>query len=147
MTFARLAAALAAVGLLSGSAVAQTPGIPDVKGTWTGSGEAIVDGETPHHPANDAKSRQAAPYRLSTISITMKIEGQDGRRFWGTFTSDRQTNRLIGSLSADGKWLYMAGGRGLIDATLLDADTMEQCYRHASEKSAAVICEVIKRQK
>lgn len=48
------------------------------------------------------------------------------------------SNRLIGSLSMDGKWIYMAGSQGYVDAQIVDADTIEVCYRHANAISAVV---------
>ena len=119
-----------------------------MKGTWTGTGEAIVDGATTHHPA-EAASRPAGKYRLREETFTWRIEGQDGRRFWGTTSSDQKAGlRLMGSLSMDGKRLYMAGGKdGYIDAVMIDADTINACHRNVDPGSATVGCSVLKRQK
>ena len=71
-----LGAALLVVG--AGSAGAQT--YMNMKGTWVGTGEAIVDGPSAHHPLTDP-SKPAATFRLRQQTFTYKIEGQDGRRF------------------------------------------------------------------
>lgn len=77
--------ALAFVAALAfaGAAAAQTatPAIPDLKGTWVGKGEAIVDGPAIHHPPG-APGKSAAPFRLREETYTFRIDGQDGRRIW-----------------------------------------------------------------
>jgi hypothetical protein len=74
------------------------------------------------------------------------IEGQDGRRFWGTTSSASKTERLIGSLSVDGKSIHMVDDDGFLDGTMVDANTIDVCYRHITANSAVVACETIKRK-
>ena len=58
--------------------------IPDLKGTWTGKGNAIVFGNNAHHPgaqtAND-------PPRVHEIEAKYVVDGQDGRLVWGRSSS------------------------------------------------------------
>lgn len=120
----------------------------EMKGTWKGVGEAIMDGAPPLHPQDAPNGRPAGPYRLREATWTYQIDGQDGRRFWGTSSSDVSANdRLIGSVSPDGKWIYMAGKAGILDGVIVDKDTIEMCYRHANATSALVNCNVMKRVK
>jgi hypothetical protein len=126
---------------------AQTPAPLDMKGTWKGTGEAIIDGLPTAHPPAAAGTSSAGNYRLRATTYTYKIEGQDGRRFWGTVTSDAVNERLLGSLSADGKWIYMAGKDGILDGQFVDADTIEMCYRQVTATAAIVACNQMKRQK
>jgi len=142
----RSVAALVVLALMAGVATAQTASVPDLKGTWTGTHDAIVDGDLKHHPSS-ASTGAAGSYRISKVNQTYRIEGQQGRNFWGSFTSDHHKSRLIGSLSADGKTLYIALAQGVSDAVMLDADTIEACYRHANEKTAVVVCGILKRRK
>jgi hypothetical protein len=66
--------------------VAQTP---DLRGTWKGESESIIMGPgNPHHAATPS----AAP-RLNSVAFTLTIDRQDGRRFSGTFSSARATDR------------------------------------------------------
>lgn len=134
-----LGAALLIVG--AGSAGAQT-----YMNMWIGTGEAIVDGPSAHHLPTDP-AKPAATFRLRQQTFTYKIEGQDGRRFWGSIASEHVTERLIGSLSANGKWVYMAGRQGLLDGEVVDADTIQMCYREALPDLAVVGCNEMKRQK
>src|SRR4051794_8451823 len=85
--------------LFAGSAGAQS--VVDIKGVWKGDAQNIVDGPANHHPPSGTGIRPAAKYLLSDQTFTMTIDGQDGRRFWGTMASSRKTERLIGSFSVD----------------------------------------------
>lgn len=120
----------------------------DMKGRWMGMGEAIMDGTPPLHPGGSSGVRSAGKYKLREAPWVYDIVGQDGRRFWGTVSSDvAKDERLIGSLSFDGKWIYMAGTAGILDGVIVDQDTIEMCYRHANQSSALVSCNRMKRQK
>lgn len=134
--------------LIAGSAAAQTAGPPaNLVGTWKGHNEALVDGPATHHPP-DAKGQPAGRYRLRQQQITYKIEGQDGRRFWGTMSSEHQANtRLLGTLSHDGKTIYLVSKEGYLDGQIIDGDTIETCYRHAVPESAVIGCNLMKREK
>src|SRR4051812_24589318 len=85
---------------LGAPVVAQTPAqgsIPDLRGTWKGESESVVfgAGAHPHHggaPREDAS-------RFTSKPFTMTIDKQDGRRFSGTFSSERSTETVIGVVS------------------------------------------------
>jgi hypothetical protein len=149
MRHTTLRAAIAALIVVAATTPswAQAPAPLDMKGTWKGSGEAIIDGLTNAHPQGAAGISPAGSYRLRAATYTYKIEGQDGRRFWGTVSSDAVNERLLGSLSADGKWIYMVGKDGLLDGQIVDADTIEMCYRQVTATAAIVGCNQMKRQK
>ena len=138
--------AAVAAGAAAGAS-AQTPSILDLKGTWTGSAEMIVEGTTPHNPGH-AESQPAGKYRLRTELLTFKFDGQEGRRIWGSLSSKHATEqRIIGSISIDGKWVYMVGRASFIDLEVANADTLRGCARHVTASSALVSCYDLKRQK
>jgi len=128
----------------AGPATAQP--VINLVGTWTGTAQAIVDGVSPAHPA-DAPSRPAGPYRLLEFPFTYRIDGQDGRRFWGVGTSGDRSERIIGAVSSDGQRIYIVGADGYFDGVVMNTNTMEICYRQAGAASAAVACDVVTRQK
>ena len=158
----RFACVASVVLLMAGTAAAQTsvttpppapaaasaPATPfNMMGTWTGNNESIVDGPATHHPPG-VTAKSAGKYRLRQQNFTYKFEGQDRKRFWGTMGSENQVNiRMIGSLSIDGKWIYMVSKEGYLDGQVIDADTIEMCYRHAKPESAVIGCNLMKRQK
>lgn len=126
---------------------AAAPSLPDLKGTWMGKGEAIVDGPAGHHPPG-AAGKTAGNYRLREETFTVRIEGQDGKRMWGSFSSpQRAAERLIGSVAADNKTVYFVTGEGYIDGVVTNANTMDICYRHVLPGSAVVACNQWVRQK
>ncbi|CAN5334922.1 hypothetical protein BH10PSE6_BH10PSE6_23900 [soil metagenome] len=134
----RLTLAAAAILASAGSAGAQNS--IDMKGTWVGTGLAIVSGPAQHHPSNEP-SKPADNHRLTELEYTVIITGQDGRRFWGTGNSKyRKGDRIIGSLSTDGKQIHWVGDEGYSDGTIMDSDTFDACYRHVNDKSALVTC-------
>src|SRR5262252_5866008 len=139
---------LAALSMVAAAAAsAQTPRVIDMKGTWKSGIELILEGGTPHVPPT-AESKPAGKYRLTTTEFTYKSEGQEGRRFWGTIDSaNAKGGRQIGSVSLDGKWIYVVGDRSVIEGTIVDSDTIEVCVRHLGTSSAFVGCGVMKRQK
>ena len=140
-------AAMAAVLLCPAVALAQSPPVFDMKGTWQGFNEGLVDGPAAHHPAG-ATTTPAGRFRIHRQTFTYTIDGQEGRLFWGSMGSDNQKNiRILGTLSNDGKWVYMVSKEGYIDAQVVDANTIESCYRHVNTESAVVGCNLMKRQK
>jgi hypothetical protein len=146
MRFAWIAMAAA---LFAGAAAAQTaqPAF-DMKGTWTGTNMGLVDGGPATHHPSGVQMAPAGPYRLHTQKFTYKFDGQDGRHFWGTMSSESRANiRMLGALSVNGKSIYMVSKEGYLDGEIIDADTIEMCYRHALPESAVIGCNVMKRQK
>ena len=139
---------LAAAIVSPAAAWAQTSApIFDMKGTWTGYNEGLVDGLATHHPA-DVANTPAGKYRIRRQNFTYKFDGQEGRLFWGTMGSEQQKDiRILGTLSIDGKTVYMVSKEGYIDGTLIDVDTIESCYRHVNPQSAVIGCNLMKRQK
>src|SRR3954470_6419367 len=86
----KLAWILTFAGLMSAPVLAQTPAqgsIPDLRGTWKGESESVVfgAGAHPHHGSGP----QEGATRFTSQPFTMTIDKQDGRRFSGTFSSER----------------------------------------------------------
>ncbi len=137
-----IALALAA-GLAASTAAtpASAQRVFDMRGTWTGMAEAIVDGPANHHPPPGAAGiRPAGRFRLSQQQFTIEVIGQEGRRFWGTTASSTKRERIIGSLAVDNRTVHMVDDDGMLDGTVVDADTLEICYRHVNKDSAVVAC-------
>jgi hypothetical protein len=144
-------AALAAAAVVSSAfgASAQTkamPPVPDVRGTWSGISQVIIDGATANHPAN-APAHAASRFRLREAEFTYRIEGQDGGRFWGTITSTYRVERVIGVIAADGKHVYMVSQDGFVDGIVSDKDTIDTCYRQLQPNAAAAACNTLRRRR
>jgi hypothetical protein len=51
---------------VTNAGVADAQSVPDLKGSWTGTGKTIMNGPAPHHKDNPA-ARPAGSYRLSEM--------------------------------------------------------------------------------
>jgi hypothetical protein len=122
------------------SAVAETA-IPDLRGTWKGNSETIILGTgSSHHDA----SATAEP-RLNSVAFTMTIDKQDGRRFSGTFSSARASEKVIAVVSRGGA-IYMVDDDGHNIGTMLAPNRMELCYLKQSPASRIASCTELTKQ-
>jgi len=115
-------------GLMNAPVLAQTPvqgSIPDLRGTWKGESESVVfgPGDHPHHGSGPRENAT----RFTSQPFTMTIDKQDGRRFSGTFSSERHTETVIGVVSRSGR-IFMVDDDGYDVATLLGPNRLEMCY-------------------
>jgi len=115
--------------------------IPDLRGTWTGESETIVLGRgNPHH-----RAKPSAQPRLNSVAFTMTIDKQDGRRFSGTFSSARGSEKVIAVVSRSGA-IYLIDDDGYSVGTMLAPNRMELCYMLQSPATRIASCtELIKR--
>ena len=130
------------VALAAAPAAAQTA-IPDLRGIWKGDSESIVLGaEHPHHLATPSNVPE-----LRSVSFTLIINKQDGRRFSGTFSSARRTATVIGVISRSGTILLAdSESEGHSNGTMLASDRLELCYLHASSATRIASCTVLTKQ-
>jgi hypothetical protein len=124
----RLVFMLALLGVTATAATAQDA-IPDLKGTWSGKGKAIVYGNLAHHPGTQTA---ADPPRVRDIETTHLVEGQDGRVAWGRSSSTVADTKepFAWTISSDNKSILGADMDGYFRITLLSPDRMEKCYVH-----------------
>jgi hypothetical protein len=130
----------------AGIAVAQPAG-PDMTGTWTGTNRSIVSGLPAHFPVT-APSVIVDGNRLVELKVTVRIDGQDEGRFWGTLSSESKAEPIIGVIGADGKRVRMIGqGGSAIDGTLLDDGTLELFYTENRAGVSVAATNVLKKAK
>ncbi|WP_376094161.1 hypothetical protein ACE7GA_00600 [Roseomonas sp. CCTCC AB2023176] len=134
------------MAMLAGGAQAQ--GVPDLRGTWLPSQTAhIVEGPTRHAQSG----REAVPghetYQRTTSRFVFRFEGQDGRTFWGVLSSTGVSERIVGALSVDGRRFVMTDEDGHFTGTVVDNDTLDYCYQHATPTNRAVACGLLTRQR
>ena len=117
--FVLLAACVAA-------AVAQDA-IPNLRGTWSGKGKAIVFGSNPHHPGTQTAAD--AP-RVREIDATHTVEGQDGRLAWDHSSSAVADTKepFAWTIASDNKTILGADMDGYFHISLVTSDRMEKCY-------------------
>ena len=118
--------ALVLLGAFGAIARAQDA-IPDLKGTWSGKGKAIVFGNNLHHPGSQTVTD---PPRVHEIDATYVVEGQDGRVAWGRSASAVANTQepFAWAISGDNKTILGADMDGYFNITLIAPDRMEKCY-------------------
>lgn len=122
------------------SPAAQTA-IPDLRGTWKGQSETIILGAGNSH--HDAAA--AAEPRLNSVAFTMTIDKRDGRRFSGTFSSARASEKVIAVVSRTGA-IYMVDDDGHDIGMVLAPNRMELCYLKQSPQSQIASCTELTKQ-
>src|SRR5262249_25156844 len=145
-------ALLCTVFTLTTASAADTP---NMKGDWVGKTQPIVAGKGgPHWP--DSKGTFTKP-ALMERDMTIRITGQDGRRFWGESIVGGEARAagtvepFIGSVSTNGEDVMMADTDGYFIGEL-SGNTLSYCYLQAGAKKegdlpAVVTClSVTKRQ-
>ena len=137
---AGLAAACALVPLLGAApAAAQQSTITDLRGTWKVQSTAIVTGEGKHHPGG-APAAQAGNARLRDFTGTLRIAGQEGERFWGTFESAAHREDVTGILTGEGGRFLAVDADGFYEGSVAEPGRLRYCYRHLSSTSRVVCC-------
>ena len=116
--------------------------IPDFRGIWKGESELIIlEGGNSHHPATQSNEPQ-----LRSVSFTLTIDRQDGRRFSGTFSSARSSEKVIAVISRTGA-ILLADDDGYTHGTMLAPNRMELCHLHVSSAARIASClELTKQQ-
>jgi hypothetical protein len=132
---------IVALATLAATPSAAQTAFPDLRGTWEGESESIVlGGEHPHHPA----TRSNAP-ELRSVSFTLIIDKQNGRRFSGTFSSERRNSQVIGVISRTGT-IFLADNEGHSNGSMLASDRLELCYLHISSAARVASCVELTKQ-
>ena len=143
-----LAIALALLGAAATPAPAQDA-IPDLKGTWTGKGKAIVFGTHHHHPGTQTA---ADPPRVRDIEATHTVEGQEGRVAWGRSSSAVADTKepFAWAIASDNRSIVGADLDGYFRITLVSPDRMEKCYVHngtSPTRSVVATCYMMDRKR
>jgi hypothetical protein len=136
-----LAALVVVLGGVGGAIAQDAGGLPDLKGRWVGTSEAVVLGSTGYHPGDPAKPR------VSSAEITLTIEEQDGRRFWGKAVSGQTEEPTLGVIGHDERTILWQSSDGASKGTLVDPDTIEIVYSHATEEGLVAVANRYVRQK
>jgi hypothetical protein len=143
-----LGIALAAGGLLLTSTLAMaaddTGGFPDVRGQWKTSVDHFVTGSGQHY-RNDAKPGEA---RNEKADVTLTINRQEGRKFWGKFTANGEETAVLGVIASDKKTMYRVdatGGHAI--ATLVGRDKLDGCYFRGGQDMMVAGCHIMTRQR
>jgi hypothetical protein len=136
-----ISSSIIALALLAGLPATAETVVSDLRGTWKGDSESIVLGlGNPHHtPA------QSSEPQLRSLPFTLMIDKQDGRRFSGTFSSARSSEKIIAVVSRNGA-ILLADDEGYTHGTMLAPNRMELCYLHVSPAARIASCAELTKQ-
>lgn len=123
----KFAAALIAASLCALPALAQDASVPNIVGTWKGE--------------SDGLSQKAG---WITGPVTLVISEQRGRSFRAamTYPSEKggtQTDKLVGTLTPDGKNVLLAGDDS-IHIAVLQGTTLDACYLEPGDNDGVAVC-------
>ena len=134
--------------LLAGGGAASGQEILDIKGTWhPADGAHIVEGPSRHSPSGTEDVLGNDTLKQHTSKFVFRFDGQEGRTFWGELASDDVSEKLIGTLSVDGRRFVIADQDGTFDGVVVDGDTLDYCYSHVTPTNRAVACGLLVREK
>lgn len=130
------------VSVSAAAPAAADSGVPDFRGVWTGESETIVlGGGNDHHVAAQSNEPE-----MRSVRFTLTVDRQDGRRFSGTFSSPRSSEKVIAVYSRSGT-ILMADNEGYTHGTMLGPGRMELCYLHVSTAARIASCTALSKQK
>jgi hypothetical protein len=133
---------IVAVSVFAAAPAAAESGIPDFRGVWTGESESIVlGGGNDHHAATQPNEPE-----MRTVRFTLTVDRQDGRRFSGTFSSPRTSEKVIAVYSRSGA-ILMADDEGYTHGTMIGPNRIELCYLHVSTAARIASCTELSKQK
>ncbi len=134
--------------LLAGGGGASGQEILDIKGTWhPADGAHIVEGPSRHSPSGTEDVLGNDTLKQHTSKFVFRFDGQEGRTFWGELASDDVSEKLIGTLSVDGRRFVIVDEDGTFDGIVVDDDTLDYCYSHVTPTDRAVACGLLVREK
>jgi hypothetical protein len=99
--------------------------ISSMTGTWLSEPtHAIVPGSGAHYVDDSGKHRP----RAASVVLTLKVEHQDGRRFWGRIVSATQEEPWLAVFDHTGKNYIGVDSDGQPAGTMMGPDRFENCY-------------------
>lgn len=134
--------AIAAAFPASMSPAAYAQDHPDLLGTWKGTSETTLLGSYLHSSGNPDKSAELQSVR---VDFTLTLTGQEGRRVWGTISSQMGTEPWLGVIQGDGQTLLAADSDGYTLGSVEDQNTLNLCYAQAGD-SVVAGCTVFHRE-
>ena len=113
----------------------------DMPGTWTGQSTIVVAGPNKHTGHNVPETK------FYDVSVTYRIDKQEGRRFVGKKISRKHTEDIIGVISQDNKSFYAVDSNGYMIGKINSPSEIETYYLEAKPPSMVCSANKLRRQK
>lgn len=113
---------------------AQRTEIPNLVGKWSGTSEAIVFGDLQHRD-------KTTDHTFTSMKFVIDITEQKGRVFYGTRTSAKMSESIVGYIAYNNTDIHFVDHDGSFQATLTDEGALEVGYLEEGTTSrVAAIC-------
>jgi hypothetical protein len=83
--------------------------------------------------------------QFRSVPFTLVVDKQDGRRFSGTFSSPRGSEKVVAVIARGGQ-ILMADDDGYTLGTVLAPNKIELCYLHVSKAARVASCTELTKQ-
>jgi hypothetical protein len=115
---------IAIAPVLAATVASAQEAVPQLKGTWHGTGKILLYGKTEHLSGTPDKAV------VRDLEVTHTVVGQDGRLIWGTTSSANNDSKepFAWALSSDNKTILGADTDGYYRITIVAPDRIEKCY-------------------
>ena len=117
------------------------PDIPNLVGTWTVQAEGAYVGKG-GEPGAWTHFREGA----NSFTAEFIVTKQQGRVFYGTFSSSHATEELAGVIGWDNKSFYSVDQDGFTDGTIVNSNRINCIYRHVGDKDSVVAAAILTRK-
>jgi hypothetical protein len=125
-----------------GPVTALAQDIPDMTGTWQSEPtHAVVLGSGAHYVDDDGGTQP----RAASAILTLTIDHQEGRRFWGRIASETQEEPWLAVFDHTGEGYIGVDSDGYLRGTMIDPDSFENCYTQITPIEVAS-CSIFHRQ-
>ena len=101
--------------------------------------KVVCGGVNPHH----GKAPQDAQFR--SVPFTLVVERQEGRRFSGTFSSNRTSEKIVAVISRNGT-IVVADDDGYTVGSALAPNRIELCYLKTGQNARIASCTELTKQ-
>ena len=118
------------------------PDIPNLVGTWVVQSEGAYLSKG-NEPGTWSHFRDGA----TTLTAEFIVTKQQGRVFYGTFTSKHATEEVVGVIGWDNKSFYSVDQDGFTDGTIVNSNRINCIYRHVGDKDSVVAAAIMARKK
>jgi len=117
--------------------------IPNLVGTWAVQSEGAYLSKG-SEPGTWSHWREGGDTTLTAEFIVTK---QQGRVFYGTFTSKHAAENIAGVIGWDNKTFYLVDQDGFTDGTIVNNNKLTCIYRHVGEKDSVIAAGMMTRKK
>jgi len=132
---------VAIAALIAFAGTANTQDYPDLKGTWTGTVDAVSTRSNPASVLGEGKP----VVDFAQVPVEVVIDRQKDRRFVGTISGGDWSKHFVGGL-VTGDTFVWAEPDGHVQGRLVGGDTLDYCYVESRDHRQMTACARVTRK-